>query len=77
MLTCVYFYVIVGPEKHHEKKRVRFADDVVEPSGNNKEYRKRNSMGKADEFVKMPVNRQILYKGIMTQNRTLQSQNCM
>ncbi|KAL9425487.1 hypothetical protein AB3S75_032446 [Citrus x aurantiifolia] len=67
---------ICGPEKYHEKKRVRFADDVVEPSGNNKEYRKRNSMSKADEFVKMPLNRQILYKG-MIQNRTLQSQNCM
>ncbi|KAK8514716.1 hypothetical protein V6N13_103127 [Hibiscus sabdariffa] len=60
------------------KKRVRFADDVREPSSNNKEYRKRNHSvlaivrqarvgGDADrrQILKMPLNRQILYKGIL------------
>ncbi|XVF76033.1 hypothetical protein PTKIN_Ptkin13bG0235000 [Pterospermum kingtungense] len=31
-----------GSENCQGKKRVRFADDVKEPSSNNKEYRKRN-----------------------------------
>ncbi|KAF5191073.1 hypothetical protein FRX31_019342 [Thalictrum thalictroides] len=33
--------VIIGLNKHQQrKKKVRFADTVVEPSSNNKEYRK-------------------------------------
>lgn len=48
-LTSLFFNVIlkimltwiVGSEKCQEKKKVRFADDVIEPSSNNKEYRKR------------------------------------
>ncbi|XWS66543.1 hypothetical protein CRYUN_Cryun05aG0208800 [Craigia yunnanensis] len=31
-----------GSGKCQVKKRVRFADDVMEPSSNNKEYRKKN-----------------------------------
>ncbi|KAJ4705439.1 Transmembrane protein [Melia azedarach] len=34
-------YEMCGSEKCQEKKKVRFADDVIEPSSNNKEYRKR------------------------------------
>lgn len=33
-------------EKNVKKKMVRFADDVVEPSSNNKEYRKRHCSAK-------------------------------
>uniref|UniRef100_A0A6M2EZ35 Uncharacterized protein n=1 Tax=Populus davidiana TaxID=266767 RepID=A0A6M2EZ35_9ROSI len=35
-----------------DKKRVRFADDVLEPSSNNKEYRKRHTKGD-NEVLKM------------------------
>ncbi|XP_021886912.1 uncharacterized protein LOC110806385 [Carica papaya] len=63
------------------KKKVRFADDVIDPSSNNKKYRKKyltksvngnnnnnNNMNNGDKWKcmdSMPVNRQILYKGIM------------
>ncbi|MFQ6635786.1 hypothetical protein Gotur_010527 [Gossypium turneri] len=71
------------------KKKVRFADNVREPSSNNKEYRKRNhsiaivkqAKGRGEEYYaqrrrrqllkvpnndySMPLNRQILYKGIL------------
>ncbi|OMO68670.1 hypothetical protein COLO4_29500 [Corchorus olitorius] len=66
---------------HQMKKRVRFADDVMEPSSNNKEYRKRNSLqGKLHNHNKvlqmeessMPLNRQVLYKGIL-EYKTLKS----
>ncbi|MCL7040180.1 hypothetical protein MKW94_015608, partial [Papaver nudicaule] len=32
-----------GVGKVQQKKKVRFADDVIEPSSNNKEYRKQRS----------------------------------
>ncbi|XVF55919.1 hypothetical protein PTKIN_Ptkin06aG0074400 [Pterospermum kingtungense] len=72
------------------KKRVRFADDVMEPSSNNKEYRKRNhhsiSLAKPakvgddhdhqQQVLEMsdsiPLNRQVLYKGIL-QYKTLKT----
>ena len=60
---------------------VRFADDVVEPSSNNKEYRKKhllqkqvlelegqgvpNKGGHEYDEDTMPLNRQALYRGII------------
>ncbi|KDP36074.1 hypothetical protein JCGZ_08718 [Jatropha curcas] len=62
----------------NNKKRVRFAEDVIEPSRNNKEYRNKhllkinnnnnnNKQGYcgAKLLEAMPLNRQILYKGII------------
>ncbi|GMI65756.1 hypothetical protein HRI_000244900 [Hibiscus trionum] len=71
-------FELAGSGKCQVKKRVRFADDVREPSSNNKEYRKRSHRavaiakkakvgGDADrrQVLKMPLNRQVLYKGIL------------
>ncbi|XP_002524097.2 uncharacterized protein LOC8259792 [Ricinus communis] len=80
-----------------EKKRVRFAENVIEPSGNNKEYRNKNlvRISEGDNVLKimedvkinqrnyghgaklmeaMPLNRQVLYKGIL-EYRTLKGCN--
>ncbi|KAF9664840.1 hypothetical protein SADUNF_Sadunf16G0059900 [Salix dunnii] len=62
-----------------DKKKVRFADDVIEPSSNNKEYRKRHLVkitGGNDEVLDrscdcgklseaMPLNRQNLYEAVI------------
>ncbi|XP_059428475.1 uncharacterized protein LOC132162230 [Corylus avellana] len=45
-----------GSGKCQPKKKVRFADDVKEPSSNNKEYRQKHVLKHA-----MPSNRQALY----------------
>ncbi|KAL6336151.1 hypothetical protein AAG906_011033 [Vitis piasezkii] len=65
---------IGGSGNYQAKKKVRFAETVVEPSSNNKEYRLKHtakaaraggvaSMKKMEDT--MPLNRRILYKGII------------
>ncbi len=78
------FFLVLGSEKYQSKKKVRFADDVEEPSSNNEEYRKRHLLkvkqvlamknvtylGNDHKLERtMPANRQALYKGII-ENRT-------
>ncbi|OAY43034.1 uncharacterized protein LOC110621706 [Manihot esculenta] len=70
-------FELVGSKRCQAKKRVRFAEDVIEPSSNNKQYRDRHLARIAEgsqmmnrnygpKFMEaMPVNRQILYKGIL------------
>ncbi|KAL8152575.1 hypothetical protein V2J09_010335 [Rumex salicifolius] len=59
-------------EKKVKKKKVRFAKDVVEPSGNNEEFRRRIKSAAANSALastvareKMPANRAALYNGIL------------
>ncbi|XP_031248240.1 uncharacterized protein LOC116106020 [Pistacia vera] len=67
-------FEISGFEKFNSKKKVRFAEDVMEPSSNNKEYRKKSLKNHHHHHGnRMPLNRQILYKGII-QYRTLRAQ---
>ncbi|GMI71129.1 hypothetical protein HRI_000782200 [Hibiscus trionum] len=57
--------------KCEAKKRVRFADDVMEePSSRNKEYSKAKHGIDLEMSNSMPLNRQVLYKGIL-QYKTL------
>ncbi|KAB5519595.1 hypothetical protein DKX38_023914 [Salix brachista] len=63
-----------------DRKKVRFADDVMEPSSNNKEYRKRHLVKITTEgndevlhrscdggklLEAMPLNRRDLYEAVM------------
>lgn len=60
-------------KRQRKKKRVHFAENVKETSGNGKEYRKehgKNLMNKAarncrNEIPRMPANRVALYNGIL------------
>lgn len=38
--SYIKFFFLDGKKKEKKKKRVKFAEDVVEPSGNSEEYRK-------------------------------------
>ncbi|XP_044484763.1 uncharacterized protein LOC123210458 [Mangifera indica] len=68
--SCLYSE---GKKRQRKKKRVHFAENVKETSGNGKEYRKehtKNFMKKADRNCKkeipgMPANRVALYNGIL------------
>lgn len=78
LLNSSFSLFETGSEKFNSKKKVRFAEDVMEPSSNNKEYRKRSV--KCHQMMmnhhlddSMPLNRLILYKGIL-QYRALQAQ---
>ncbi|XP_062109774.1 uncharacterized protein LOC133821591 isoform X1 [Humulus lupulus] len=60
-------------------KTVKFAEDVVEPSSNNKEYRKKQMEKRAHHHnhqhpkADMPINRQVLYRGIIDYKLGLKS----
>ncbi|KAJ0090184.1 hypothetical protein Patl1_13085 [Pistacia atlantica] len=65
-----------------KKKRVHFAEDVVDPRGNGKEFRKQHSVirkvsssSSPSEFKRsggMPANRVALYNGILRDRRCVQ-----
>ncbi|XP_059637965.1 uncharacterized protein LOC132279913 [Cornus florida] len=52
-----------------KKKRVQFAEDVAEPSGNSEEYRRQHTstsrLMKDENEGKIPPNRMALYNGIL------------
>ncbi|KAM6547802.1 hypothetical protein CsatB_019478 [Cannabis sativa] len=52
-------------KRSSSNKTVRFAEDVVEPSSNNEEYRKKKMEKQPHHPPNMPLNRQVLYRGII------------
>ncbi|KAG2332695.1 hypothetical protein Bca52824_003875 [Brassica carinata] len=45
-------------KKKKKKKKVSFAEDVMEPSGNNKEYRRKNRKSKLEDGRRIPQTSQ-------------------
>lgn len=70
-------------KKRRKKKKVHFAEDVVDPIGNSEEYRKSHkanfnkysspttNLKKGRKIQEMPANRLALYNGIL-RDRVLQ-----
>ncbi|XP_057512647.1 uncharacterized protein LOC130794711 [Actinidia eriantha] len=67
-------FELVGSHKDHAKKKVRFAANVAEPSSDHKGFRKKHFPAAKKVLDTMPLNRQILYKGII-EYRVLKGQN--
>ena len=65
-----------GKKRNKKKKKVHFAEDVVDPRGNSEEYRKSQkanfnkysnstTLNKGRRNQEMPANRVALYNGIL------------
>ncbi|KAF8400640.1 hypothetical protein HHK36_013939 [Tetracentron sinense] len=62
-----------GKKREKKKKRVQFADDVVDPIGNSEEFRRReqrkslrlNHVCQSSRVQRMPANQMALYNGIL------------
>ncbi|KAK5835881.1 hypothetical protein PVK06_011595 [Gossypium arboreum] len=65
---CMVVIAVIGRNgKCGVKRRVRFAENVIEPSSNNKEYRKKNHQAHVigdHHASSMPLNKQVFQKTI-------------
>lgn len=75
-------YLLDAKKREKKKKRVQFAEDVVDPVGNSEEFRRRqrnrggssssnNNDNNNNKGRELQANRMALYNGIL-QNRVLQ-----
>lgn len=70
-------YFLDTKKREKKKKRVQFAEDVVDPAGNSEEFRRRqrnrgrsSSSSSSNKGRELQANRMALYNGIL-QNRVL------